>query len=202
MAGSRSSTAVLAQLATIALILFSSLGTDAPRGAAPPYTVIDLGTFNNVQSAQAADVNEAGQVVGVAGGNRAFLWQNGIKTALGALASGSATSAFGVNEAGQVVGHSALTTPPTGSHAVLWHIGEIIDLTPDVPANQAAAAAAINEAGQVAGTLYSGTAFLWQNGTRTSLGHLGGGSSAATDINDNGIIVGGAYTNQMTPLGL
>ena len=76
MAGSRASTAVLAQLSTIALILFSTLGTDAPRGAAPPYTVIDLGTFNNVQSAQAFDVNDNGQVVGIAL-NRAFLWQDG-----------------------------------------------------------------------------------------------------------------------------
>ena len=59
MAGSRSSTAALARLATIALILFSALGTDAPRGAAPPYTVIDLGTFGTVQSAQAFDVNDA-----------------------------------------------------------------------------------------------------------------------------------------------
>ena len=202
MAGSRSSAGVVARLATIALILFSSLGTDVPRGAAPPYTVIDLGTFNNVQSAQAADVNDAGHVVGVAGGNRAFIWQNGTKAALGALASGSASSALGLNEAGQVVGHSALTTPPTGSHAVLWSNGQMIDLTPDVLANHAAAAAAINETGQVAGTIYSGTAFLWQNGTRTSLGHLGGGISAATDINDSGVIVGGSYTSDMTPLGL
>ena len=65
MIGSRSSTAVLVRLATVALILFSALGSDAPRGAAPPYTVIDLGTFGTVQSAQAFDVNDAGQVVGV-----------------------------------------------------------------------------------------------------------------------------------------
>jgi probable HAF family extracellular repeat protein len=201
MTGSRSSTAVLARLATIALILFSALGTEAPRGAAPPYTVVDLGTFGNVQSAEALDVNEAGQVVGRAG-NRAFVWQNGTKTDVGTLGSGSAASASGVNEAGRIVGHSALTTPPSGTHAVLWSNGTITDLTPDVPSNQSAAAVAINEAGQVVGNIYYGTAFLWQNGARTSLGHLGGGNSAASDINDSGLVVGSSYTDQMTPLGL
>ena len=103
MARSRSSTAALARSASIALILFTALGTDAPRGAAPPYTVIDLGTFGSVQSAQAGDVNNAGQVVGVAGGNRAFIWQNGEKTDLGTLASGSSASAGALNEVGQIV---------------------------------------------------------------------------------------------------
>ena len=66
MAGSRSSTAILARLATLTLILFSALGTDELRGGAPPYTVTDLGTFGTVQSAQAFDVNDVGQVVGIA----------------------------------------------------------------------------------------------------------------------------------------
>ena len=201
MTGSRSSTAVLAPLATIAVILLSGLGTEAPRGAAPPYTVIDLGTFGTVQSAQALDVNDAGQVVGVAGGNRPFLWQNGTKTDLGKLASGSSASGLALNEAGQVVGHSALTTPPSGAHAVLWSNGAIIDLTPDLPSNQTAAATGINEAGQVAGNIYYSTAFLWQNGVRTLLGHLGGGGSFASDINDSGVVVGSSYTNELTPLG-
>jgi probable HAF family extracellular repeat protein len=38
------------------------------------------------------DVNDAGQVVGVAA-SRAFLWQNGTKTDLGGLGSGSVASA-------------------------------------------------------------------------------------------------------------
>jgi probable HAF family extracellular repeat protein len=202
MRGSRSSTAVLARLLTIALILFSSLGTEAPRGAAPAYTLIDLGTFGSVQSAQAGDVNDLGEVVGVAGGNRAFIWRNGTKTDLGTLGSGSSASAAGLNEAGQVVGYSALTTPPSGFHAVLWSNGSMTDLTPDVPANQTAAATAINEAGQVVGNIYYSTAFLWQNGTRTSLGHLGGGGSFVADLNDDGVAVGSSYTDDLTPLGL
>jgi probable HAF family extracellular repeat protein len=193
MTASRSSTAILARLATIALILFSALGTDAPRGAAPPYTIIDLGTFGNVQSAQAFDVNDAGEVVGVAGGNRPFIWRNGTKTDLGTL-GGASASASGVNESRQAVGQSALTTPPSGTHAVLWSEGAVIDLTPDLPANQWAVATGINEAGQVAGYFYYGAAFLWENGSLTPLGHLGGGSSTASDINDSGIVVGSSYT--------
>ena len=213
MGGPRSSTAVFAQLATIALILFSTLGTDAPRGAAPAYTVIDLGTFSTVQSAEAFDVNDAGKVVGRAT-TRAFLWQNGAKTALPNLGSASAATALGMNDAGQVVGYSALTTPPSGTHAVLWSGNGVADLTPDVPSNQGASATAINESGQVVGNINYTTAFIWEKGQRTPLGHLGGGGSAASDINDSGKVVGSSATaalvghpflwqnNVMTDLGL
>ena len=166
-----------------------------------PTRVIDLGTFGTVQSAQAFDVNDARQVVGVAGGNRPFIWQNGEKSDLGTLGSGSSASASGINEAGQIVGASALTTPPSGSHAVMWSNGAITDLTPDLPPNQGATATAINEAGQVVGNINYATAFVWQNNARTLLGHLGGGGSAASDINDSGVVVGSSSTNQMTPLG-
>ena len=118
------------------------------------------------------------------------------KTDLGTLGSGSSASASGINEAGQVVGYSALTTPPSGSHAVLWSNGAITDLTPDVPANQGASATAINEAGQVVGNINYTTAFLWQNGARTPLGHLGGGGGAASDINDSGVVVGSSSTTR------
>ena len=100
-----------------------------------------------------------------------------------------------LNDAGQIVGYSRLTTTAQGTHAVLWANGAITDLTPDVPANQGASATAINEAGQVTLNIASTAAFLWQNGTRTPLGHLGGGSSWASDINDNALIVGQQAAN-------
>jgi probable HAF family extracellular repeat protein len=201
MTVSRSRITVVARLATIVLILFSALGSDTPRTTAPAYSFIDLGTFGNVQSAQAMDVNDAGQVVGIAG-NHAFLWQNGEKTDLGTLSGGAASSASGINELGQVVGSSTLAIPPSGTHAAMWSNGTITDLTPDVPTNLGGAATAINEAGQVVGNISNAAAFLWENGVRTTLEHLGGGSSWASDINDSRVVVGSSYTNQPTPLGL
>src|SRR5215208_5642995 len=84
--------------AMVALALLPSIVTLRPRAATPPgpYAVTDLGTFNNVQSAHANDVNDAGQVVGYAG-NRAFIWQDGGLTALPTL-GGTAGMAEAINE--------------------------------------------------------------------------------------------------------
>jgi probable HAF family extracellular repeat protein len=205
MPGSRSSIARLARVATISLLVFPVFTPEVPRGAAipraaaPSYIVTDLGTFNDVQSAEAFEVNEAGQAVGRAS-NRAFLWQNGSKTDLGTLPGGTSAVANALNEAGQIVGASnfALGSP---TRAVRWSSGTITNLTPDLPPDQGSSAAAINEPGQIVVNA-SGLAFLWQNGSRKSLGHLGGGFSFAHDINDNGLVVGASYTSDMTPLGL
>lgn len=206
MAGSGSSTAVLARVAAISLLMLSALATEVPRGAATSYIVTDLGTFGTVQSAQAFELNEAGQVVGRAA-TRAFLWQNGAKTDLGTLGGPSAT-ANALNEAGQIVGHSTFATL-SQTRAVLWNNGVITNLTPDIASTEFSSATGINEAGQIVGNIGNTVAFLWQNGARTSLGHLGGGGSFVSDINDSGVAVGSstrhpfAWQNgTMTDLGL
>jgi probable HAF family extracellular repeat protein len=77
---------VIAATATLALVLLSTFAREGPRAAAPPgpYVVTDLGTFGGIQTAQASDINGAGQVVGAAR-SHAFLWQNGMLTDLGTL---------------------------------------------------------------------------------------------------------------------
>ncbi len=208
MPGSRSSTSGLARVAAISLLMLSALATEVPRGAAPSYTVTDLGTFGTIQSAEALEVNDAGQVVGRAS-NRAFLWQNGSKIDLGTL-GGPAAIATALNEASQVVGYSRLSLSSNFSHAVRWANGAITDLTPDIPSNETSWATGINESGQIVGNIGYLQAFLWQNGARTPLGHLGGGGSFASDINDSGLVVGSStghpfvwqQNGGMTDLGL
>jgi probable HAF family extracellular repeat protein len=182
-------------IATLALILLPTVTMTRPRAAAPPgpYVVTDLGTFGAVQSAQAYSINEAGQVVGYAA-SHPFLWQNGVMTDLTTVA-GNRGGASDINEAGQIVGSSTITSTSTSpAHPVLWQNGVMTDLTPDMPANEGGGANAVNDLGQVVGTVSYSVPFVWENGVRTNLGHLGGGGGFANDINNAGQIVGSSYT--------
>jgi probable HAF family extracellular repeat protein len=81
--------------------------------------------------AEAADINEAGQIVGYIrtadAGSHAVLWADGKITALGELPGGDSSEAVAINEAGQVVGYDLASG---GQHAVLWADGAITDLWP------------------------------------------------------------------------
>jgi len=156
--------------------------------------VTDLGTFDGVQSAQASDINDAGQVVGAAR-THAFLWQNGVLTDLGTL-GGNSSGAAAINAFGQVVG-GATTAPPSTGHAVRWDNGVITNLTP----GQASSAIGINDSGQVIGTLSANwTAFLLDNGVITDLGHLGNGGTSASAINNAGQVVGSSRSTLWSEL--
>jgi probable HAF family extracellular repeat protein len=146
----------------------------------------DLGTLGGRISI-AVDVNEIGQIVGYSQtepfGVHAFLWENGAMTDLGTLAGGD-TRAVRANNAGQIIGWSA------DAPSFLWQAGVMQPLP--------LSAAAINARGQIAGWATTDPAkrraAVWQGGTLTDLGTLGGDESWATAINNNGAVAGASRT--------
>jgi probable HAF family extracellular repeat protein len=163
--------------------------------------MIDLGTLNGSNDAEATDINNAGQVVGDSGG-RPFLWDavNGM-TDLGGY--GWAT---GINETGQITG--VVTDALSGTEsAFLWDAAHGMTVLGAGPNYADSRATAINDAGQVVGFGWNSwgnddSAFVWTpdspnglTGNFTDLGMLAGfalGASVsnATGINNAGQVVG------------
>jgi probable HAF family extracellular repeat protein len=127
-----------------------------------------LGTLGG-PFAFAVAINQGGQVVGGARTAsfqlHAFVWENGGMNDLGALPGESASVARAINKRSQVVGNSAPTLD-TGSF-----FGDCPTVPVPVKPQHAA---------------------LWENGTVTDLGTLGGIFSIAKGINEHGTIVGSA----------
>ncbi len=136
-----------------------------------------------------------------------FLWQNGVMTPLPTL-GGDNGAALDINNRGQVVGVAenttldpACPTPTLHDLPVLWENGEIQEL-PTFPGDPDGYALTINDNGQaVGGSGINFTCFgffnnsvhavLWQNGTVTDLGNLGGTmNNLAFNINNQGQVVG------------
>ena len=189
-------------LATLALILISAISAPGPQAQSGPgpYTLIDLGTLGGL-SAQANDMNEAGQITGYATNSsnwtRAFRWDDGHMTDLGTL-GGTAGVGLAINGFGHVVGYSNLV-PGGASVATLWRDGAVINMTPDLAAGQGSSARGINDNGQAIVQISYGDGFLWENGVRTPLGDLGGGyGSFPQDINNAGQIVGSSSTTVLS----
>jgi probable HAF family extracellular repeat protein len=169
---------------------------NAPQAAdAPgPYVLTDLGTLGGL-SAQAHDINEAGEIVGgsttAALRSHAFLWREGVMTDLGTI-GGNHSEAAALSDTGHIVGRSQNSL--TKYHATLWASGTTTDLT---PTSDYAVGYGVNDSGQVVGSIDNWKGFVWHNGVRTDLGDLGGGCSHANDINDFGHIVGASCTTQV-----
>ncbi|WP_083682660.1 DUF3466 family protein [Archangium sp. Cb G35] len=113
--------------------------------------------------------------------------------------AGTGGYAQALNDEGAVVGNvrSAVAggTPPP-LIAYHWSGGTLTELGTLPGSNAFSRAYGINAHGVVVGESDNNVprAFRWEAGVLTELGTLGGTSSVATDINDSGVIVGGAST--------
>ena len=150
--------------------------------------------------------------------SRAFLWRNGILQDLGTL-GGPDAQALSVNERGHVAGISYTNSFPNQAtgiptvHPFLWRDGKMTDLgtlggtyagsgscafgAPLCNGPVDEGALLVNNHGQVIGTSnllgdQSYHPFLWDHGTMTDLGTLGGNNGTAVWITDSGAIVGQA----------
>ena len=158
--------------------------------------IIRFGNFNNSDTGGAADINNLGQVVGVANYNNlyswAFLWElGGEKVSLGTL-GGLLSSATAINDSGQIVGWSAIEDIKP-RHAFLYEAEYMLDL--GTLEGSGSSAVDINEIGWIVGKSSAGGfyehAVIWRDGKIIDLGTLyGDGDSQANAINDVNQIVG------------
>jgi len=168
-------------------------------------SITDLGTLGGPDGFSYAQlINDKHQIVGgsttAEGTFHGVVWDRGVMTDLGTL-GGPNSFGNGINDHGQIVGGDTISDavdpilgfPPY--YGTLWNRGEIITLTPGVPA----AAFNINNKSQVVGRILVpdpkeggvAHAFLWQEGVLTDLGvPAGDDNSEANSLNNHGQIVG------------
>jgi probable HAF family extracellular repeat protein len=173
---------------------------DAAHARRPRYELIDLGLpYYSVTEG----INNKNQIVGSnqAAPNDpqyAFLWKNGHVQYIGAV-GGTDSQGVAVNKQGEVVG-SAQNAQQTWV-GMVYSGGQSEALPIDI-------ANGLNNLGQIVGTsnvpppaphvTESNAAQLYQDGTVTDLGSLGGYISSANGINDRGEIVGYSDTGPDT----
>jgi probable HAF family extracellular repeat protein len=175
-------------------------------------TMTDLGSLGGTaQGSSGLAINVSAEVAGLSqtktvGVTHAALWTGTTTVDLGALAplsSGSWSSTLGINDSGQVVGAwaSSQSTSGTGAHPWLYSNGTMTSLpVPGDLTSPSCVPGAINNNGQIIGDCRdasgTGHGVLWQNGTVTDLGTLGGLQvTTVTAINNLGQIAGWGTTS-------
>jgi probable HAF family extracellular repeat protein len=171
--------------------------------AAPSFVGQDLGVLPGDNQTSAFGVNDAGGVVGQSadgsGNIRAFYW-NGTMQALTTPGSRGAAYAISSGATEYAVGYENL--PGQEHRAVVWTLPSLVPAALDAAGSNALG---VNDAGAVVGTYcFSGCGgsgavwhgVIWVVGTsgRTDIPPLSGyGYAYATDINNQGLAVGGSY---------
>jgi len=189
----------------------SLIGAAVPSVSAQTYYVFtDLG----IPRSEATDINNAGQVVGIAdiagsGWRHAVSWTRSgdayIASDLGTL-GGESSHAFGISSLGQIVGGAkAGGSAGTDANAVVWKPtgAGFIPIDLGVPlGGKYAWAQSVNSSGQIVGGSqipgpnvdepYRAVLWTWNGAgySATDLGTLGGTFSAANGINSSGLIAG------------
>ena len=156
----------------------------------------------------ANDINDQGQVTGQFWNpdEHAFLWTSDGMRDIGTL-GGKYCAAWSINDSGQIAGESHIDAGQTIRAFRFSEAEGMINLGTLGGTNSQATG--INNSGQVVGEsdtgpilrsnvrlrvfppLFGTHAFLWTEGVgMTDLGHLGGGTSHATAISNNGVVVG------------
>lgn len=196
-----------------AVVPFADLATPIPvttRGSVTrtvgnwQVTITDLGLWSGGTYSSAYDVNNLGEVVGIAsdpsGMNRRVVWKNGVIVDTLPQPGSAVTKAWQMNENRQFVGFANQGSGGIG-YGVFWSQGTAFKIQA-FPGTAASGAAAngINALGEVAGGGTGGGtteplyrhAGIWRNGLLyRDIGTMAGGSFAmAYDINDVGQVTG------------
>lgn len=175
----------------------------------------ELHPMHGDEDGAATEINNHGDIVGISGicdqavgrftAKHAVMWHHGKVINLGTLGGVAWNTPMAINDKGEVVGFSDLSGDTSGNpnfHAFLWtKKGGMVDLG-TLPGDVYSEALGVNESGVIVGASYGANfstsrAFIYENGSMTDLNGLLAPSSTlyllyANDINDQGVIAGGA----------